>query len=156
MADNLLANLFGGGGNLTVPAGDDIDTGFNFGELTKDRNFLSLLAGVGSRLGAGGVGEAIGVPTQQLLQSVGAQEATAKSALTRKSFNEQLMQLLGGLSPKETPGPTSIKATPGNLSLDITPPGGAPTGTAPGTAGVTPEAQTPSSVTKLSDIIPFL
>ena len=135
--------IFGGGGD------------FNFGDLTKDRNFLSLLAGMGSKFGAGGAGEAIGVPTQQLIQSLGAQEATAQQATSRKAFNERLIQLLGGLTPKEVPGPTSLKATPSQLSIDVTPPGMTPSPElGPGNVPI-PAPGGDTRGMNLSDIIPF-
>ena len=136
----------------------------SFGELMQDRNFLSMLAGMGTRFGRGGAGEAIGVPTQQLIQSLATQEAVGKQEAEKKKFNEQLIAILGGLTPKDMPGPTSMKIGADNMTLDITPPtAGAPAGVAgAGVAAgpvvdVAPEKvkTTPAGRLDMSSILPF-
>ena len=153
MADLFMQPSFNVGGGSAVP-----DTGFfgkmgqTFADLTKDRNFMSLLAGIGTNLDPGGAGGAIGRPTTSLIQSMAAQEATGKQAEQREKFNSTIMQLLGGLTPQDQPGPTSVKATGDKLSIDVTPPVLKPG--QPGQGAVAaPGAGT--STPNLSDIIPF-
>jgi hypothetical protein len=133
--------------------------GFSLENLLSDRNFLSLLAGAGSRFGAGGAGEAIGVPTQQMIQSLASQEAVASQEKKREEFNKQLLAILGGLTPKEMPGPTGLKVGPDKVTLDITRPSGTVAGQ-PGQVGAAQAGQTalgPEKEFKLSDlgVIPF-
>ena len=143
----------GGGGSFFQ------NLGSTFSDLAKDRNFLSLLAGIGTGLDPEGVGGAIGKPTIGYLQSKAAQEATAKSTGQRQKFNEMLIKMLGGMTPKDQEGLTSLKAGPDNVTLDITTPGGqqavegaTATPAAPTATPATPEA----AGINLSDIIPFL
>lgn len=128
-------------------------------ELFSDRNFLSLLAGTGARLGAGGAGEAIGVPTQQFIQGLAAQEVAAKQEKRRSEFDQMLKQAVralageGGLTPKEVPGPTSVKQTPTGMSIDITTPVSPGAGIAGGaSAAPTEQEGTESEATSL---LPF-
>ena len=111
--------------------------------LFQDKNFLNLLAGTGARLGKGGVGEAIGVPAQQMIQSQAAQAATAKAEKERKAWLDAFTRAAGGLTPKGQPGINSIKTgNEGQLMIDTTPPAFDEEGT-PG-------------VPKATDQIPFL
>uniref|UniRef100_A0A6M3XN83 Uncharacterized protein n=1 Tax=viral metagenome TaxID=1070528 RepID=A0A6M3XN83_9ZZZZ len=133
--------------------------GFDIRALISDPNFQSFLAGTGAGLDPQGVGGAIGVPAQQMIQSKAAQKATAAGASRQEKFMQQLIQLLGGLTPKEMPGPTSVKMGPGQMSIDLTPPSGAG---GFGAAPVSPEAgggfqPTPQErrMPQISDIIPF-
>ena len=120
-------------------------------ELFADRNFQSLLAGMGSKFGRGGAGEAIGVPTQQYLQSQAAQEATAAQGKKQEEFWKNVIEALKGATPKDQPGLTSAKIAPGSVALDITPPSA--TAGAAG-SGVTP-APTDKKEYDFSSIIPF-
>jgi len=168
---NYLGMAGGGGGGF----------GESVGSLFQDRNFLNLLAGIGSRVGGpGSVGEAIGVPTQGMIQGKAMQEALAGSEASRKSQMDQLIKILAGLSPgdmtpKEEAGPTALKTSPGGYTLDITSPikeenVGTPTSTAfpagassrsqqvgqPFKAPGSPKAASPGGGGyNLSDIIPF-
>lgn len=127
----------------------------NIGELLQDRNFLSMLAGAGAKFGAGGAGEAIGTPTQQWIQSLATQEAVSKADAEKQKFNEQLISILGGLSPKEMAGPTSMKIGPDKMTLDITTPSGAASTTAPGEPTAAPAASSPGKF-DIRSILPFL
>ena len=111
---------YNAGNAMIVPREGIAGWGDRWENLTKDRNFLSLLAGMGSRFGAGGVGEMIGVPTLQNIQSMAAQEALAKGEAERGKWNKALFDLLrGGFTSKDQPGPTSMKIGPDNITLDI-------------------------------------
>ena len=149
-----------------IPGAEQTGGGFSFENLLKDRNFLSLLAGTGARLGAGGAGEAIGVPTQQYIQSLAAQEAAGKQGKRQTQYDQLVSSVLAALTPAGMPGPTSLKASPGKLSVDLTPPAGqvgtpsvsgapaasptaAPTGTAP-------QAGNANNLQLAMSLIPFL
>jgi hypothetical protein len=96
--------------------------------LLQDRNFLQLLAGIGSNLDPKGVGGAIGTPTATLIASQAAQERAAKQAAAQNAQTKLVIDALnrhGGMSDAETPGVTSFKSTPSGLQMEITPqPGG--------------------------------
>lgn len=116
------------GNAVTVP-GEGIGGYWDkFSNLTKDRNFMSLLAGVGSRLGRGGVGEAIGVPTQQMIQSQATQEALAAGEAKRGKWNSDFLKILAGMkyTPADLEGPTKLTMDHKGMNLQITPPGGVP------------------------------
>lgn len=119
MAENLpVIPLDGGGGG-----GGLWD---KFTNLTSDRNFQALLAGMGTQFGRGGAGEMIGKPALQMIQGLAAQEAAGKGEDKRTAFNKQLFDLLAGLSPKDmTPaeqaGVTGLKQTGKGMTLDFTP-----------------------------------
>ena len=126
---------------------------FSVEQLFQDKNFLSALAGMGTKFGRGGAGEAIGVPAQQMIQSEAAQKATAAQSDERKKFWENLARIMAGTTPKGTPGVSGGKFDAGgDLTLSITP----PSATAGGAAdtGATP---TPAKGTgfNFSDIVPF-
>ncbi len=89
--------------------------------LTKDRNFLSLLAGMGSKFGAGGVGEMIGTPTLQNIQSVATQEALAKGEAERGKWNQAWLDLLRGAkySDPTMPGPNKLTIGPKSTVLEV-------------------------------------
>lgn len=120
--------------------------------LFSDRNFLSLLAGMGSKFGRGGAGEAIGVPTQQMIQSLATQEAVAKGEKQRSELNQALLSILGGgTTPAEMPGLTSAMINDKGIKLDITPEGtgesafgGISGGGNPAATGFSPTGTTPS------------
>jgi len=131
---------------------------FDFSALLADPNFQSLLAGTGARLDPEGAGGAIGQSALQMIQGKAAQKATGDAEAKRQKFNEQILALLGGLTPKEMPGPTSVKMGPGQMTVDMTPPGGGaetpggPLGPATTSGG---GVATPGQTPKLSDILPF-
>lgn len=130
---------------------------FNFADLTKDRNFLSMLAGIGTRLDPGGAGGAIGAPTQSLIQSMAAQEAAGKQEARRTKFDEAIQSLLGGLTPQDQPGPTGFKATGDKLTIDVTPPGAPGVAAALGGPGIAPTAPaTPKGGFDESKLLDFL
>ena len=88
-----------------------------------------------------------------------AQEATAKATAGRDKFNSTIMELLGGLTPQDQPGPTSLKATGDKLTIDMTPPALKPG--APGEGAVSPALPAPAAATpeaaglKLTDLVNF-
>lgn len=138
--------------------------GQSMSNLFGDRNFLNLLAGIGSNLDPTGAGGAIGKPTQSMIQSLAMQEAMGEQEAKRTKFNEQLLSILGGLTDKELPGPTSLKATNKGITLDLTPPGTGglgTTGTSAGAGNYVKEESigTPSRAwtanKNISDVIPF-
>lgn len=99
--------------------------------LTKDRNFLATLAGMGTKLGAGGVGEMIGAPLLQNIQSMAMQDAIKKAEAERSKWNEAIYKLMqgGGFTPAGVPGPREVK-TDGEkttLIIDTGAPKGVPT-----------------------------
>ena len=139
-----------GGGAPAGGGGFFSNIGQTFSDLSKDRNFLSLLAGIGTNLDPGGAGGTIGRPTQSLIQSMAAQEATAKQTSQKQKFNEMIQELLGGpMTPEKEEGLTGFKKTGDKLSIDVTPPALKP-GQGPVAA---PGVGT--SAPNLSDIIPF-
>jgi hypothetical protein len=92
--------------------------------LLGDRNFLQLLAGIGTGLDPKGVGGALGVPTANLIASQAAQERAAKQAAAQNAQTKLVIEALnrhGGMSDAETPGVTSFKATPRGLQMEVTP-----------------------------------
>jgi shikimate 5-dehydrogenase len=115
---------------------------FSFGQLLSDPNFQNLLAGTGARLGAGGAGEAIGLPAQQLIQSQASQKALAEQNKKRDDFMQQLLQALGGFTPKGQPGLESMTVGPEKTSVDIINPMGS-------------ALKTPREALSLTDIAPF-
>lgn len=136
----------------------------DFGALFNDRNFLNMLAGTGAGLDPEGVGGAVGKATQQYIRSLATQEAVAKEDAEKKRFNEQLLAILGGLTPKEMAGPTSMKIGPDKMTLDITRPGAIGGGAVAGgetnigsQLTTSPGPTLPKSPTgyNLSDILPF-
>ena len=122
---------------------------FNLTELFGNRNFQNLLAGIGTNLDPYGAGGAIGRPTQQLIKNLAAQEATAK----QQEFATQLAKMLGGITPKEEEGLTSMTMKPGSVALDITPPGVA--GGAMGSEEPTGALETGGVRGKGSSLLPF-
>jgi len=116
--------------------------GDKFSSLLSDRNFLSLLAGMGSKFGAGGVGEMIGQPTQSLIQSMATQEALGKQENERK----QWMQLLSGVKDKinspDQLGPNKVTYADGKATIEMNTAG---TPTLPTTENRTPATAAPSA-----------
>ena len=152
MADLFMQPSFNVGGGSAVPDTDFFGKiGQTFSDLSKDRNFMSLLAGIGTGLDPEGAGGIIGRPTTSLIQSMAAQEATAKQASQRDKFSSSIMELLAGkMTPGEEQGLTGFKQVGNKLTIDATTapalqPGQGPVA-APATPGATPN---------LSDIIPF-
>ncbi len=125
--------------------GQTIQTESPFTKLLGDRNFINLLAGIGSRLDPKGVGGALGGAT---IAYTGAQAAQERAASNAEAQNQQTKMLLdalnqhGGLTPKGTPGITSATATEDGIKLDVT---GNLTGQGGNTTPAAPEA--PPSVT---------
>lgn len=91
--------------------------------LFQDRNFLSMLAGMGGRFGQGqSAGEAIGGPAMRTLAALSSQEALQGAEAKREAFNKQILSILGQLTPAEEEGFTGIKGTSKGVTLDLTPP----------------------------------
>lgn len=102
-----------------APAGPSGITG-----LLQDRNFLSLLAGIGQNLDPKGAGGAIGGPTRAMIASQAAQDRAAQQAAAQNAQTRMVIEALrqhGGMSDKDTPGVTSLKSTPTGLQMEITP-----------------------------------
>jgi len=57
---------------------------------------LRLMAEMGSRFGAGGAGEAIGVPTSQMIRSQQMGQAAEKQTTGQGAFMDKVLQALGG------------------------------------------------------------
>ena len=92
--------------------------------LFEDRNFLSMLAGMGGRFGRGeSAGEALGAPAMRTLAALSSQEALQGAEAKREAFNQQLLKILAGLTPQEQEGFTDAKITNKGLTLNYTPPG---------------------------------
>ena len=152
------------------------------GQGDASRNFLALLAGIGARLDPQGAGGAIGVPAQQAIASIAAQDRAKAQAAAQNAQTKMVIEALnqhGGISPKENPGVTSIKATPEGVQFEVTPkqdttgleapsPTAAPAVAAPaGTSvpaaptvpslGVGPEGVRPYSATRerINSLLPF-
>ncbi|GAG31976.1 unnamed protein product [marine sediment metagenome] len=137
--------------------------GFDFMKLLGDRNFINMLAGVGTGLDPQGAGGAIGRPTQQYIQSLATQEAVAKKEGQRMKMEKDLLSILGGATPKDMPGLTTAKIGDGTMQLDINTAGPqAPTqgsALAGQPAAAPPTTTTPGGPGKgfdMSSILPFL
>ena len=81
------------------------------GNLLEDRNFLNILAGIGTELDPEGAGGMIGRPTQQMIRSTVAQENAEASAKATKDFQNLLYQVAmgkGGMSPAGEGGGTKL------------------------------------------------
>jgi hypothetical protein len=132
--------------------------------LFQDRNFLSLLAGIGAGLDPKGVGGALGNASQQAIAGQAAQERAAKQAAAQNAQTKMVIDALnnyGGLSPKESPGVTSLSATPEGVKMEITPQAqqegeaaaaSAPTPQAQATTGMRP---TGTNRDRISALLPF-
>ena len=96
--------------------------GFNWGsveDLFANRNFQALLAGIGTELDPQGAGGMIGRPTMQMIKSKAAQEATAK----QQKFFTDLAKYLGGFTPGDQPGLTSMTMDNKGVTMKMTPEG---------------------------------
>jgi len=133
------------GTNFPVIPATPTPTGMSLTDLLANRDFQSLLAGVGARLDPKGPGGALGLATQQYLGMLGAREQAQKQADAQNAQTKLVIDALakhGGFTPRDTPGVTSAQATPdGGVKLDITPPV-APAGATGGVAPVAPVAPT--------------
>jgi hypothetical protein len=106
-------------------SGAAVPTGL--GGLFQDRNFLSLLAGIGQGLDPKGIGGALGAPTRAIIASQAAQERAASQAAAQNAQTKMVIDALrqhGGLTPKESPGVTSFSATPEGVKFEVTPQAG--------------------------------
>jgi hypothetical protein len=134
--------------------------------LFQDRNFLSLLAGIGAGLDPKGVGGALGGASQQAIAAQAAQERAAKQAAAQNAQTKMVIDALnnyGGLSPRESPGVTSLSATPEGVKMEITPQTQQQEGAvAPETAAPSPQAQATTGIRptgtnrdKINALLPF-
>lgn len=102
-------------GPATAPATE----GWSFSKMLADPNFQLLLANMGKAADPEGVGGVIGGAAANMISSKAAQGAMEKSEAQRQTQIKQLIDTLGGVTPKDKPGVTSIKRTPsGGLALD--------------------------------------
>jgi hypothetical protein len=122
--------------------------------LFQDRNFLSLLAGIGQGLDPKGVGGAIGGPTRLAIASQAAQERSDKQTAAQNAQTKMLLDVLRqhkGATPQGIPGVTEFKALDdGGVQFKIDPPAeGLEQPIAPAAAPTTPSAPTyaPPTVT---------
>src|SRR5437660_3028766 len=84
-------------------------------KLFQDPNFLSLLAGIGSRLDQYGVGGAIGGGTQEAIRAQASQRAAGSLEQKQNTADQQnaehrkaLLDHLGGLTHPQAAGPTKM------------------------------------------------
>lgn len=129
--------------------------------LLTDRNFLSLLAGIGGGLDPQGPAGALGGATRNYIQSVATQEALGQQEKQRSASNllalvaqlpegeqkneylNRAINMLGGITTKGQPGVTAIKRGQDNqLTVDLDLPGAPAQGAAPAPSGA-PELQPP-------------
>lgn len=158
-----------------APSGEyTATTGTSMGGWTdvfQNPEFLSLLAGMGARMGGkGSMAEAIGAPTQQMIQAQAMRGALGEQEKASKEWKEMLLKVLGGFTPTGEPGINTAKVSDKGLVLDIAGPT-APIGAA-GAAGLPPGAHpydfsaggiaaptaTPTPTRRdmrISDILPF-
>jgi hypothetical protein len=92
--------------------------------LVSNPNFINLLAGIGTRLDPEGIGGILGVPTQQINQSIAAQRALSSQEAQRKETNALLQRLLAGMTPNGVEGPSSITINPDGFTAKVETPGG--------------------------------
>ena len=104
----------------TVPAAAPATEGWSFGKMLADPNFQLLLANMGKAADPEGAGGVIGGAAANMISSKAAQGAMEKSELQRQTQIKQLIDTLGGVTPKDKPGVTSIKRTPtGGVAFDL-------------------------------------
>ena len=122
-------------------------------DLFSNRDFLQLLAGMGARLGGeGSVAEAIGVPTQAMIQAQATREALEKQEEELKDYRKQILSLLGAPNDKSQPGINTITESADGIKVDIAkPPVEAPGPTESGTRQKLPYGNYPN----ISSFIPF-
>ena len=116
--------------SATTPITPGAPTPTGISALLADRNFINLLAGIGSSLDPKGVGGALGLPTIAYNQSVAAQNVGAKVANqptgSIRRYRDVQDRLGGDLTPRGTPGPTRFEAKKDGSylvegDLDVTP-----------------------------------
>jgi hypothetical protein len=121
-------NIYDTASGTTVPVAQGQQQPFSIANLLQDRNFLSLLAGIGTGLDPKGIGGALGAPTQAVIASQAAQERAAKQAAAQNEQTKMVIQALsqyGGVTPKGAPGIDSIESTKdGAVKIQTTPQGG--------------------------------
>ena len=110
--------------------------GGGWSDVFQNREFLSLLAGMGAKMGGpGSVGEAIGAPTQQMIQSRAMRETLGGQEKAGKEWRDLLRSVLLGVTPAGEPGINTAKVSDKGVMLDIAGPT-APIGGAAGAAGL--------------------
>jgi hypothetical protein len=92
--------------------------------LLSNPNFINLLAGIGTNLDPQGVGGALGQPTLAVNQSIAAQRALSSQEDERRKYNQQLLELLSGITPKGVAGPSSVTINPDGYTAKVELPGG--------------------------------
>jgi hypothetical protein len=128
----------------------------NAATLFSNPNFLALLAGIGTQVDPQGVGGQIGRPTTQYIQNVAAQEAIEKQEQERRRYNEQLIGLIGGLTPKGVTGPSQVTINPEGYTAKVElPGGGAAVADLPNRDDRTSLSRAGQKQLQLSDIVPF-
>lgn len=109
-----------------------------FAAMLADPNIQQLMAQMGARIGAGGVGEAIGVPTSQMIRSRQMAKATEKQQAGQEEFWERMRGVLGGgdlskipiTTPSDLTGANSVFIDDKGMTLKMPRPGAkAPFGT---------------------------
>jgi len=91
--------------------------------LFGNKNFLKLLAGIGTQLDPQGLGGMLGRPTTKTIEATAAQEAVAHREKQRNAQIKRVLDLLGGkFTPKDQPGPTSMTMNDTGFKLDVTSP----------------------------------
>lgn len=117
--------------------------------LLQDRNFLSLLSGIGAGLDPKGVGGAIGIPTRNAIAAQAAQERATKQAAAQNAQTKMVIEALnrhGGISSTDQPGINSISTNnKGGIKIDANPQSGDYSGSGleqPTVQTTTPDAPT--------------
>lgn len=96
------------------------ETNWSLGGMFADPNFQLLLANMGKAADPEGVGGVIGGAAANMISSKAAQTTLEKRDAQRQAQINRLVELHGGLTPKDSPGVTSIKRTPsGGVMLDV-------------------------------------
>lgn len=87
--------------------------------MLADPNFQLALANMGTAADPEGTGGTIGKAAANLISSKAAQTAVEKRDKSRQTQIDMLVSALGGLTPKDQPGITSLSRTPsGGLKID--------------------------------------
>lgn len=134
-------NVVNEAGVYQAPAAAPAAEGWSFTKMLADPNFQMLLANMGKAADPEGAGGVIGGAASNMISSKAAQTALEKSEVQRQAQIKQLIDTLGGVTPKDKPGVTSIKRTPtGGVAFDLDlPPLDQPVGT--GTVLAPPPAE---------------
>lgn len=140
---------------------------WSFSKMLADPNFQLLLANMGKAADPEGAGGVIGGAAANMISSKAAQGALEKREAQRQAQIKQLIDTLGGVTPKDQPGVTSIKRTPsGGVAFDLDLPSvDQPVGTGTVLApppertqlltGEQPRALRTEGVRDIADIFPF-